>query len=148
MEPLVVPGTLESLGAIRDLVRTAAGAAGLDTPAAYRLTLAVDEIASNIVMHGYEEAGRSGDIRVWSETDEGALRIVLEDTGATYDVSSYGDPKNLDRPLSERTEGGLGVYLAIQGVDAFSYASERGRNRHTFVVNLTGSLTGPARSRS
>ncbi len=141
MEPLVVPGALDSLGAIRDYVRAAATAAGLDKTATYRLSLAVDEIASNIVMHGYDEAGLKGEIRAWSEVGDQALKIHLEDTGATYDVAAFKDPENLHRPFAQRTEGGLGVYLATQGVDGLSYASEQGRNRHTFVVNLARSLT-------
>ena len=148
MGPLVVPGSLESLGAIREYVRTAAGMAGLDKTATYRLSLAVDEIASNIVMHGYDEAGLKGDITASAELSEEALKINLEDSGATYDVSQYRDPANLHRPLSERTEGGFGVYLAMQGVDGFTYTTEHGRNRHTFVVNLTHSMTtsaGPRR---
>src|SRR5512146_3125381 len=147
MEPLVVAGDLGSLGAIRDFVRAAATAAGLDKAATYRLSLAVDEIASNVVMHGYDEAGLKGEIRAWVEMDEHALKVHLEDSGATYDASKYQDPENLHRPLEKRTEGGLGVYLARQGVDGFSYSSEQGRNRHTFVMNLTGSLTssGPRR---
>lgn len=144
MEPLVVPGTLDSLGAIRDYVRAAAAAAGLDKTATYRLSLAVDEIASNIVMHGYDEAGLKGEIRVRSEVGDQTLKIHLEDTGATYDVASFKDPENLHRPFAERTEGGLGVYLATQGVDGLTYATEQGRNRHTFVVNLTRSMTTSA----
>ena len=114
-------------------------AAGIDKPATYRLSLAVDEIASNIVMHGYDEAGKHGDITVRAEVDANVLRIQIEDTGATYDVSQYEDPANLHRSFSSRTEGGLGVYLAIQGVDRFNYETEDGRNRHTFEVNLTRS---------
>jgi anti-sigma regulatory factor (Ser/Thr protein kinase) len=139
MDKLAVPGELTSLGAIRDFVRASAMAAGIDKTATYRLCLAVDEIASNIVMHGYDEAGKHGDITVRAEVDANVLRIQIEDTGATYDVSQYEDPENLHRTFSSRTEGGLGVYLAIQGVDRFNYETEDGRNRHTFEVNLTRS---------
>lgn len=147
MEPLVVAGALDSLSVIRDYVRGAASEAGLDKPATYRLILAVDEIASNVVTHGYEEAGRSGDIRMWSEIDGQSLKVHLEDTGAAYEFSDFTHPTDLDRPLAERAEGGLGVYLAVKGVDGFAYETEQGRNRHTFVMNvptLTGSA-GPAK---
>lgn len=143
MERLTVPGDLDSLGAIRGFVRTAAVAAGLDKTATYRLCLAVDEIATNIITHGYKEAGLKGGITVWNEIVDNTLKIHIEDTGARYDVAQYADPENLHRPFAQRTEGGLGVYLAIQGVDGFTYESDGGTNRHTFVVNLTGSLTGP-----
>ena len=140
MDKLSVPGELTSLGAIRDYVRAAAMAAGIEKTATYRLCLAVDEIASNIVMHGYDEAGLRGDITMWAEIDAGVLKIEIEDTGASYDVAQYQDPDNLHRPFAERTEGGLGVFLAIQGVDRFNYATAGGTNRHTFEVNLARSV--------
>lgn len=139
MDKLQLPGELSSLGAIRDYARSAATAAGIDKSAIYRLSLAVDEIASNIVIHGYDEAGLRGDVIVWAEIDADVLKLHIEDTGASYDVSQYRNPDNLHRPFAERTEGGLGVYLATQGVDRLSYASEGGRNRHTFEVDLTRS---------
>ncbi|MFZ2491175.1 MAG: SpoIIE family protein phosphatase [Thermoanaerobaculia bacterium] len=136
MDAIVLPGVLDSLGPIRGYVREAAEKAGLEKTATYKLSLAVDEIASNIVMHGYDEAGLSGEIRIWSELDGPALKIHLEDTGASYEFS-HDEPANLHRPLSERTEGGFGVYLAIQGVDGVDYKTEGGRNRHTFVMDVT-----------
>ena len=64
MEDLSVPGTLDSLAVIREYVKAAADEAGLDGRRAYRLQLAVDEIATNIVNHGYSEAGITGSVRI------------------------------------------------------------------------------------
>ena len=49
MKPLIVPGTLASIRAIGKYVLQAAAEAGLESRAAYRLRLAVDEIATNAV---------------------------------------------------------------------------------------------------
>jgi anti-sigma regulatory factor (Ser/Thr protein kinase) len=49
MKSSTVPATLDSLGPIADYVMAAAAAAGLDRRASYRLRLAVDEIATNIM---------------------------------------------------------------------------------------------------
>ncbi|MGA9380780.1 MAG: ATP-binding protein, partial [Phormidium sp.] len=54
MEQLTVPGTLDSLSKISDYVLSAASAAGLDKKASYKLRLAVDEIATNVIVYGYE----------------------------------------------------------------------------------------------
>jgi len=40
-------------------------------------------------------------------------------------------------PLQERTEGGLGVFLAIDGVDQFLYERQENINRNTIIVKLT-----------
>lgn len=135
MEPLTVEGKLDSLGAIAQYVIAAATTAGLDKKATYRLRLAVDEIATNIIVHGYEESNLEGDITLSAEIDEKCLSITLEDTGPVYDPATRPDPENLNQPMEERSIGGLGVYLAFQGVDRFTYERAGDRNRNIFVTN-------------
>lgn len=79
MQPLTVPGTLDSLKAIANYVLAAAAAAGLDKKASYHLHLAADEIATNIITYGYQEAGRSGAVDLRAELDENTLTVILED---------------------------------------------------------------------
>ncbi len=133
MEQLTVPGTVESLEDIREYVKTAAAIAGLDRKAAYRLVVAVDEVASNIMTHGYAEVGLAGMVDVWAEIDEQVLTIYMEDTGVAYDPSPQS-PDDFDLPLEEREIGGLGLFLANRNVDEFRYERLGDRNRHTFVV--------------
>lgn len=137
MEPLTVPGTLDSLGAIAEYVMAAAAAAGLDKKASYRLRLAVDEIATNVVTHGYAEAGLEGVLDLRADIDENALTISIEDTGVAYDPRQSEAPVGLDLPLEQRPMGGLGVFLAFRGVDELLYERVGDRNRHTFIVNRT-----------
>lgn len=132
MERLTVPGTLDSLSDIRKYVTAAAAAAGLDKKATYRLNLAIDEIATNIITHGYDEAGREGTLDLWAEIDEKTLVISLEDTGAIYNPHHSDVDLDLALPLEQRQIGGLGVYLTIQSVDRFLYERVGDRNRHTF----------------
>ena len=151
-EPLSVSGQPANLSQLMDYVAWAAAAFGLDDAATYRLSLAVDEIATNIVLHGYEDAGLSGDLRIWAETDLGAiadlganaglganaefdtLSIFLEDTGAPFDPRQAPLPTDLDRPLEERRDGGLGIFLALWGVDGFAYERDGGTNRCVFQM--------------
>lgn len=137
MDPLTVPGTLDSLETIREYVTAAATAASLDKKISYRLRLAVDEIATNTITHGYAEAGLEGVVDLWAEIDEKTLTISIEDTGVAYDPRQSEPPDDLDLPLEQRQVGGLGVFLAIQSVDKFLYERVRGRNRHTFIVKRT-----------
>jgi anti-sigma regulatory factor (Ser/Thr protein kinase) len=141
MDPLTVPGTLDSLETISQYVRTAAEAAGLDKKAAYRLRLAVDEIATNVITHGYEEAGRDGVVEVQAVIDQKTLTIFLEDSGASYVPDQVVEPADLEQPLAERPIGGLGLFLAIQSVDKFLYERIGDRNRHTFMVNRAPAST-------
>ncbi|MBI2378352.1 MAG: anti-sigma regulatory factor [Deltaproteobacteria bacterium] len=134
MEPLTLPGNLDSLTAVRDYVKTAAQAAGLDKKVTYRLVLAVDEVATNVVVHGYEEAGLSGPVTISADLSSTALTLVLEDTGIEYDDTRRAAPKDLDKPIEEREIGGLGVFLAVEGVDEYTYQRIDGKNRRTFVM--------------
>lgn len=134
MKPLIVPGTLESLSLIRDYIRAAAVQAGLDRKHSYRLELAVDEIATNIVNHGYQEAGKVGDVVTRAAIDANALTIALEDTAIPFDPRRLRRPEQIDLPLAERPIGGLGVFLAIENVDEFRYEYVDGHNRNIFVV--------------
>ena len=134
METFVVPGTVESLGSIREFVRSKAAEAGLDKKRVYRLQLAVDEIAANIALHGYEEQGLAGDIEVQAEVESDRLTITLVDSAIPYDPYSRVMPSDLDAPLHERAIGGLGVFLAINNVDEFLYRFNGGQNHNIFVV--------------
>jgi anti-sigma regulatory factor (Ser/Thr protein kinase) len=134
METLTTPATLESLEAIGRYVLEAARRAGLERKATYRLRLAVDEIATNIITHGYPEAGRPGDVVVRSELGEAALTITLEDTADPFDPLSQVRPEQIDLPLEERPIGGLGVFLAVEGVDEFRYEYVNKRNCNIFTM--------------
>jgi anti-sigma regulatory factor (Ser/Thr protein kinase) len=134
---LTVPGELDSLGAIADFVIAAAATAGREKKATYRFRLAVDEVATNIILHGYEEAGYSGNVELSVTIDDQALTLAIEDTGIPYDPNRYDlpDADDLQQPIEQRPLGGLGVLLAIQGVDRFMYERSNDRNRNIFVVN-------------
>jgi anti-sigma regulatory factor (Ser/Thr protein kinase) len=135
MNTLTVAGNLESLGAIAQYVNAAARKAGLDKKTAYRLRTAVDEIATNIIMHGYPALGIQGEITLNTQIDEQTLTISIEDTGAAYDLTQHSQPVDLEKPLEERKIGGLGVYLAQEGVDRLLYQRTSDRNQNILVVN-------------
>ena len=128
------PGTLDSLSLVRAYVSEAARAAGLDPGKTYSLCLAVDEIATNIVLHGYEEVDLKGEIVVQALQERGQLIIRLVDHGRTYDPEQVPEP-NLENPLKQQT-GGWGLFLGKTGVDQFDYTSTDSGNVHRFVVRL------------
>jgi serine/threonine-protein kinase RsbW len=133
---LTVPGVLDSLEQIRRFVEEHAEAAALDKKALYKLTLAIDEIASNIISYGYEENGLSGDILLRAESTDSELLITLEDSAVAYDPRETDiDAENeIVKPLGERDIGGLGLFLAVNGVDRFEYEYVNNRNRNVFVM--------------
>lgn len=136
MEPLTVPGTLDALAPIRAYIRDAAGVAGLSSKRTYGLILAADEIATNIITHGYDEAGLSGEITVAAHIADGTLAVTLRDRAIPYNPLGEAPPDDLDEPLEDRDIGGLGVFLAKQNVDVMRYEYRDGQNQTTFIMHL------------
>lgn len=134
MKPLQLAAVPASLDAITAFVTSAAKAGGLGTTASYKLQLAVDEIATNIIVHGHQEAGRDGELTVRAELSDDAVTIVIEDRAQPFDPRAGASPADLDAPPEEREIGGLGVFLALRSVDRFDYAYVDGCNRNTFVM--------------
>ena len=131
------PAVLESLSGIRAFAVSAAEAAGLEGKTVYSLQLAVDEIATNIIVYGYQEAGLQGDLSIEADATEEALTVTLRDRGVPFDprTRELPDEEDLAKPLDERPVGGLGIYFAFTGVDKFDYRREDETNVNTFVVN-------------
>lgn len=142
LEPLTIPGESDYLSQLLDYVAWAAAAFGLEESAAYRLSLAVDEIATNIVLHGYQDAGRTGNLTVWAESSPDKLVVYLEDTGQSFDPREVPKPADLDKPLEERQDGGLGIFLALWGVDSIHYEKSNGRNRTVFIMERPETMSG------
>jgi serine/threonine-protein kinase RsbW len=136
LTPLTVPGELESLKAIREYVTDATSMAGLDKLLTNRLRLAVDEIVTNSIVHGYQESGQEGNIWIAALLDDEKLTIIVEDEGPYDDPTQHRIPsaEDLGQPLDTREIGGLGIYLATRSIDEFHYEYTATRNRNIFVV--------------
>jgi anti-sigma regulatory factor (Ser/Thr protein kinase) len=135
IDPLTLPATLESLGPLVQYVLSAATEAGLDRKASYRLRLAVDEIATNIITHGYADAQLEGDVVVNARMDDDQLVITLEDWAPAYDPRVQEDPDHIYKPSDERPIGGLGVFLAVKSVDGIDYEYRDNKNRNILTMN-------------
>ena len=82
---------------------------------AAHLVSAVGEAYNNIALHGY--AGREpGTIRMEIEQGSDWIRVVLADTGASFDPAGARPPD-----LDELPESGLGVFIMRSFVDEVTY---------------------------
>jgi phosphoserine phosphatase RsbU/P len=138
-DPIIVHSGEDQLGnslsAIRQYVVESCKEIGLPKEVINRLRLAVDEIAANIMIHGYDEAGLQGEVKARAIIDDTMLTITLEDSAPFYDPRSRPAPKNLEDPLDMRETGGLGVYLALKNVDKFDYEYINHKNINRFGMN-------------
>jgi anti-anti-sigma factor len=117
---LTVSASLDSLGRISDFVVASAQAAGLDEHAVWEVQLAVDEAATNIILHAYGDRGMDGLITVRTEFTGHEFVINMRDTGTPFDPNNVPKP-DLTSPLEERTTGGLGLYLMRKLMDRVEF---------------------------
>jgi anti-sigma regulatory factor (Ser/Thr protein kinase) len=107
--------------------------AGLSTDLTYRLTLALDEIASNVIRHGYSDTNdHVFEIRL--SVLDGVVTAVIEDDGHPYDPRESPAP-DLSLPIEDRGPGGLGMFLVRQTMDSIEYERKDGKN----VLTVTAS---------
>ena len=123
MMPATVPAitivaSVDELARVRAFVRAQVAAAGGDDGQAADLVQAVDELACNVITHGY--AGRPGEVEVafLRSGDEVAFRI--RDDAPPFDPTAVPEPP-LHLPLRERKLGGMGIHLARSLTDGFDH---------------------------
>ncbi|WP_068926268.1 ATP-binding protein [Planobispora rosea] len=130
---LRLPAALPSLEQLADHVLSLARRARLPKEATYRLRLATDELATNIIVHGY--AGRGGEFAVCCGTSGESVWVRLEDDAPPFDPRRGLSDPELDVPPAERRIGGLGIFLALRALDDFAYMFVDGVNTSTLMVH-------------
>ena len=127
----VFSAELKNLAAIRHFVQETAAALQADPQAVHDVVLAVDEMAANVMVHGYQ--GGPGAVEVEVRPDGNALVVYLRDHAPPFDPTRHPLP-DLTLPLDERPVGGLGVYLTRMLMDEVIYRSTpQGGNELTLV---------------
>lgn len=122
---LRVRADLANVAEVRALVRTAVDAIDptADEACQADLVQAVDEAATNAILHGY--AGRPGWLDVAVERVGDRLVITVVDTAPTFDPTGVPEPDLSVRPEA-RTPGGMGVHLIRAATDEIRHSPRRG----------------------
>jgi len=100
-----------------------------------RLTLILEELVSNTIVHGH--GGESdAPIAVWLSVAPASITLHYEDLAPAFDVAAAlgnaADP--LDTEFDARPVGQLGLHLLAHYAADVRYAREHGRNRVTLVL--------------
>jgi len=129
-----VVARVENLGVLRRFVRETAVAMGADPDTVASLVLATDEVATNVIVHGYR--GRDGPIEVVVERQGDNVVVLVRDHAPPFDSTAYPAP-DLTIPPEQRPLGGLGLFLARRVVDEMSHRlSTDGGNEVTLVKRI------------
>lgn len=136
LKTLVIPGQLDSLGAVTEFFTHAGLAAGFDEQGIYDIQLAVDEAVSNIIEYAYG-GGSDQPIECTYCITKADLTMSLCDYGRPFDPASVPEP-NLEADLESRTTGGLGVFIIRQLMDRVLFAFGDPAGNTLTMVKLRG----------
>src|SRR4029077_15845597 len=107
-ETVSVPGTTAGVGRAAAAFDEFCRDRGVPPEARWRFQVALDEILSNIVRHGYKHAG--GTIALTFSHDGHAVSVEVVDSGPAFDPR-HAPPPDTSSPLESRRPGGLGIVL-------------------------------------
>ena len=92
----------------------------------YAVNLALDEIVTNVVLHGFDDAA-SQEFEVRLEARDGTITASIEDQGRPFNPLDAPTP-DLNAPLEERVVGGLGIHLVKSLMDRIEYRRDGEKN--------------------
>jgi serine/threonine-protein kinase RsbW len=113
---------LEQLAVLRAFLADACQQWGINEATTFLLTLAVDEICANIVLHGYAHRA-PGPILLSAQRDEQQVTLTIRDWGEPFDLQQAPAP-NVEAGWDVRPVGGLGVYLVLTAMDEIAYCAD------------------------
>ena len=103
---LYVPSSLKNLSIIRAMTKTYLEHQKVEQIDIMKILSIVDELATNVIEHGYEY--KSGDIIIELQKNNDIIHLVVEDNGVGFDESKIS-----------KDEGGMGLFLAKAMADNF-----------------------------
>jgi anti-sigma regulatory factor (Ser/Thr protein kinase) len=131
---LTLANRMDEVARLVALLESFGARAGLSDDLTFRLTLTLDEVITNVIEHGYDDAAvhQIGLSVAWDGT---SVTAVIEDDGRPFDPLQVPRP-GVDAPLDEPKSGGLGVYLVRTLAQAVAY--RRVGMRNVLTLTLTG----------
>jgi serine/threonine-protein kinase RsbW len=107
--------------------------AGLTGDSLARAEICLDELVSNVVLHGGRAAGPAT-LTISLTREKEALLLTVEDDGQPFDPRQVPQPA-FPRSLQEAEPGGRGIFLVRSFSDDLRYDRREGRNQVTVVFS-------------
>ncbi|MBI3756913.1 MAG: SpoIIE family protein phosphatase [Deltaproteobacteria bacterium] len=128
-EPLTIffKNQLSEIGRLAQGVTAFAEQRQLPSPLVFELNVALEEILTNVISYGYEDAGEHEILLRLSYTGE-KVTAEVEDDGRPFNPLAAAAP-DTSKPLVDRPVGGLGIHLVRKIMDEVEYSRQQGKNR-------------------
>lgn len=116
-----------------EFIAAVCAAGDLPRKTCLRLTLLVEELFTNTVVHGH---GRDTEAPIDLSFDirPDSIALTYEDTGPPHDPFASVHVPDDSAGVEERPVGGLGVVLVAAMAERIEYARVSGRNRISLVM--------------
>ncbi len=132
----VFPARKDALAGVTAFTAEVCAAGGLGRDACLRLTLLVEELFTNSVVHGYRgDCDRP--VRVALDLAPGTITLTYEDAAPPYDPFAALRPPEETMRVEERRVGGLGVHLVAAMAQQVRYSRVGDWNRISLVIRDT-----------
>ena len=123
---IVLRNDIREMSRIIDAITHIADSVSCPPVVIHDVTLAMEEIFSNIVFYGFgDDLDHYITLHLVVEGD--ALILTLQDEGIPFNPLNVQIGRH-DKPLEERDKGGMGITLAKNLMDQMEYRRERGKN--------------------
>lgn len=122
-QQIEVPGEWASIAMLMAFTDSVEAQLPLSADQCYLMRLVIEEIATNIVKYGYGEADRDV-IQLTCDCEGELLRVTIRDRGQPFDPREHPDPDLSGDNISERAEGGLGLFFVRQLADQVEYSHD------------------------
>ena len=126
---------------IRAFVREAVRAFGGSRRVSDDLVQAVDEVACNVLLHGYDD--KAGEIELEAVLLDGRIEITILDRAPLFDPTAAKDPAAPARPRRPGTSG-VGLHLARTMTDAVRHHVRPGGGNEVTLVRAIDDRSDPA----
>lgn len=127
---------LKHLEEMRGVIEDGCKRSGVSEETTYGLKLAVDEVCTNIILHGYEGM-EPGKIKLRFYASSKRIQITVTDSGRAFNPQNAPEP-DLDSHWNDRRIGGLGVYFLKHIADEITYESAPGKTNQLTIIKWMG----------
>lgn len=127
------PARRDALPQVEAFLAEVGVAAGLAREACLRVTLLVEELFTNTVVHGHG-GDSEAPIRLDCEVEPGRIALLYEDTGPPHDPFAAVASPDPGASVEDRPVGGLGVLLVSAMAQEVEYRRAGDRNRISLVI--------------
>jgi serine/threonine-protein kinase RsbW len=131
---LVIPSRTDYLNLVTGLAKRASLAVGLDETAASKVSIAVDEAVTNIILHAYKgDPDRQVEIELMFHSGSLEVHLWHSGHGLRQDQVSLPDPKEYVR---RPRKGGLGLLLMSRFMDEVHFLENGDKNECCMIKRV------------